>query len=166
MKYIIPVTLLIWSILLAGGTTQVTAEEASQADVATPQAITLALFRWATVEVGETRDNEMLGSLIVPQAYGVAIREEDGKRFARFDALTDLYVIPEQKPSPRGWLETVLGMKVEESSSGANAWTSYEIRRTTDGPVIKKGVTNVQLFHDGARWWVLGWVDIDQTGEK
>jgi len=36
-----------------------------------------------------------------------------------------------------------------------HVWSTYEARRTPDGPVIARGVNSIQLIHDGARWWIV-----------
>jgi len=45
----------------------------------------------------------------------------------------------------------------------AQVFSTYEERRTPDGPVNGRGVNALQLFWDGKRWWVASaiWFDED-----
>jgi hypothetical protein len=42
----------------------------------------------------------------------------------------------------------------ERFGSIANVFSTYESRRSPEGPVIARGINSLQLFHDGARWWI------------
>jgi hypothetical protein len=51
--------------------------------------------------------------------------------------------------------EIEIGRRVERFGSIAQAWSAYEARPSPDGAVIKRGINSVQLFFDGARWWIV-----------
>jgi len=34
-----------------------------------------------------------------------------------------------------------------------------------DGPVIRRGTTDLQMYFDGTRWWGLGWLDVPIESE-
>jgi hypothetical protein len=36
----------------------------------------------------------------------------------------------------------------------AHVLSTYESRRTPDGPVFARGVNSIDLFWDGIRWWI------------
>jgi hypothetical protein len=36
----------------------------------------------------------------------------------------------------------------------AHVFSTYESRRTPDGPVTDRGINSIQLFWDGTRWWI------------
>ena len=144
----------------------VSAEDSPLAeDVATPKSITLAIHRWASVEKGGVRDSELLAHLVTKDAYAIFFREKGGIRKHGTVSLMERYYKIEPTPATEGYLETVTGMRVEKTDHAANVWANYEIRNTNDGPVTATGVTNLQLYYDSTRWWVLGWVNI-KTSEK
>jgi hypothetical protein len=47
----------------------------------------------------------------------------------------------------------------------AQLMSTYEARRTADGPVIERGVNSLALYFDGQRWWIssAGW-DVERPG--
>lgn len=62
---------------------------------------------------------------------------------AEFFATTDFY-------------EIEVARRVERFGNIAWVRSVYEARRHPDDPeVLKRGVNNIQLYHDGERWWVL-----------
>ena len=36
----------------------------------------------------------------------------------------------------------------------AQVFSTYEWRRTSDGPAEGRGINLIELFHDGTRWWI------------
>jgi hypothetical protein len=37
----------------------------------------------------------------------------------------------------------------------AHVFSTYEARRTPQGPIIARGVNSIELFYDGKRWWIV-----------
>ena len=48
----------------------------------------------------------------------------------------------------------------------AHVWSTYEARRTQDGPVIARGINSIELFWDGKRWWIANAIWTDETPEN
>lgn len=45
-----------------------------------------------------------------------------------------------------------------------HVWSTYEYRDKPKGPFIGRGINSIQLYNDGERWWILGWVyDSERT---
>ena len=62
---------------------------------------------------------------------------------AAFFASTDFY-------------EIEVARRVERFGNIAWVRSVYEARRHPDDPeVLKRGVNSIQLYHDGARWWIV-----------
>ena len=40
----------------------------------------------------------------------------------------------------------------------ANVWSTFGVKEKLDGTFKAKGISSVQLFHDGNRWWILSWL--------
>tara|TARA_B110000240_G_scaffold133041_1_gene147648 strand:- start:72 stop:254 length:183 start_codon:yes stop_codon:yes gene_type:complete len=39
-----------------------------------------------------------------------------------------------------------------------NVWSTFGIREKVGGGFKEKGISSVQLYHDGNRWWILSWL--------
>jgi hypothetical protein len=127
-------------------------------DVATPTALALALHRWASTTSEQSLNIDDLFFLMDRDSVAILLDvRKDGRPERR--VLRDWFGGLE-RIDPRGWLETVLDVRVERQGRGANVWARYEVRHTRDGPVIRRGITDLQLYFDGTRWWGLGWLDV------
>ena len=62
-----------------------------------------------------------------------------------------------------GFYETEIHRVTRQVHDIAHVWSTYEMRRTPDGPVFGRGVNSVELLWDGARWWIAGAVWIDEA---
>jgi hypothetical protein len=57
---------------------------------------------------------------------------------------------------PMGFEERQIAMRVERFGCVAHAWSTYESRRTPEDPEpFSRGINSIQLYHDGARWWLV-----------
>ncbi|HEX6041834.1 hypothetical protein [Longimicrobium sp.] len=54
-----------------------------------------------------------------------------------------------------GFEERQIAMRVERFGCTAHAWSTYESRHAPDEPPFARGINSIQLYHDGARWWVV-----------
>jgi len=63
----------------------------------------------------------------------------------------------------KGFDEREIHRVTERFGSIANVFSTYESRRTKEGPVIARGINSLQLFHDGARWWIASATWQDET---
>ena len=56
----------------------------------------------------------------------------------------------------KGFYETELARRTEQFGQIAHVWSTYESRHCKDDPEpFMRGINSFQLFHDGARWWIL-----------
>jgi hypothetical protein len=39
-----------------------------------------------------------------------------------------------------------------------NVWSTFGIREKVGGVFKEKGISSVQLYYDGNRWWILSWL--------
>lgn len=132
-------------------------------DVATPKALALALHRWASTTSKQTLDIKDLFYLMDRDSVAILLdTRKDGRPDRRL--LRDWF--SSSKPiESQGWLEKVVSVRIEKQGRGANAWVRYEVRHTPDGPVIRRGITDLQMYFDGTRWWGLGWLDMPITAK-
>lgn len=55
--------------------------------------------------------------------------------------------------------EIEIAQRVERFGQVAHVWSRYEARPAPESPVLlKRGANSIQLFNDGARWWIAGTV--------
>ena len=65
----------------------------------------------------------------------------------------------------QGFSEREIHRVTEKFGNIAHVWSTYESRRTADGPVIARGINSVNLFWDGQRWWIANAVWQNETKE-
>ena len=134
-------------------------------DVESIEAITHALHRWASVKKGEVRDNRLLAYLVVPDAYAIDIIHDGDETSYRTSFIRD-WLKREPVPASIGYHEKVKVIKYDSVGQFANVWADYEIREVEGAPAISLGVTNIQVYYDGMRWWILGWQNIKRKRMK
>ena len=55
-----------------------------------------------------------------------------------------------------GFHEREIARRTERFGHIAHVWTTYEsLHSLSDAQPFARGINSVQLFHDGARWWIL-----------
>lgn len=54
-----------------------------------------------------------------------------------------------------GFFENEIKREVKQFGHSIHVWSSYEMRKTQDGPVIGRGINNLMLSFDGKRYWIL-----------
>ena len=55
------------------------------------------------------------------------------------------------------FINSIVETAVEKFGAICHVWSTYESRNTKTGPVIERGINSIELFYDGARFWILGW---------
>ncbi len=54
------------------------------------------------------------------------------------------------------FFEIEIAHRIERFGQVAHVWSLYEARSAPDSPtLLKRGANSIQLFHDGARWWIV-----------
>ena len=54
-----------------------------------------------------------------------------------------------------GFFERELNRISESFGTVTHAFSTYETRETSDGPVTNRGVNSIQIFHDGKRYYIV-----------
>jgi hypothetical protein len=55
-----------------------------------------------------------------------------------------------------GFYETEIRRRTEQFGQIAHVWSTYESRYSPeDREPFMRGINSIQLFHDGARWWIV-----------
>ncbi len=95
-------------------------------------------------------------SLHHPDAH-VMISGEDqqGKAFLRSMTLDEYH---KNAAGNSAFYEKEIHRKTETYGHITHVWSTYEYTFSPDGPVKGRGINSIQLYHDGDRWWILGWM--------
>ncbi|HEU0301163.1 MAG TPA: hypothetical protein VFR37_16985 [Longimicrobium sp.] len=57
---------------------------------------------------------------------------------------------------PIGFYERPIAARVERFGCIAHVWSTYDSRHSPDdAEPFARGINSIQLYHDGARWWVV-----------
>lgn len=84
-----------------------------------------------------------------------------GERFLRMMSLKEFH---ENTPDDE-FYESEIHRITETFGNITHVWSTYEYKDKPQGPVKGRGINSIQLYFDGQRWWILGWVyDMERTG--
>jgi hypothetical protein len=129
-------------------------------DVSSIDAIIRTSYDVISGPVGRPRDWERERTLFFPGARLIPTATVPGRNDV---ALTPLILDVEQyieRVEPlfqgKGFYETELARRTEQFGQIAHVWSTYESRyRKEDPDPFMRGINSFQLFHDGARWWIV-----------
>jgi uncharacterized protein (TIGR02246 family) len=48
----------------------------------------------------------------------------------------------------------------------AHLWSTHAIGAAPGGPIQRRGVTSLQLYFDGTRWWITSWITDEETASR
>lgn len=106
---------------------------------------------------GEAADADRDHCLHHPNAW-VAIASADSAGTPRVSVITLDDYHGANEPRQQGFWEWETDREVRRSGNMAHVWSSYASARTEDGEPFDTGVNTITLFHDGDRWWIMGWM--------
>jgi hypothetical protein len=130
-------------------------------DVATIDGIIQAYYEVVSGPAGESADAARDRSLHHPDAWvSIAGLDGDGNHVVNVTDLDGYH--GENAPRGAGFWEWETDRTVSRSGNMVHVWSSYASARTEGGEPYERGVNSITLFHDGARWWVMGWM-FDQS---
>jgi hypothetical protein len=95
-------------------------------------------------------------SLHHPDAHVmIAGEDQDGK--ARLTSIT-LDEYHQNYASTAAFYEREIHRETQTFGHITHVWSTYEYTFDPDGPVQGRGINSIQLYQDGERWWILGWI--------
>jgi hypothetical protein len=132
-------------------------------DVATIDGIIAAFYDVISGPAGERADVERDRSLHHPDAW-VAIAGAAGEGLGRV-RLTDLSGYHgSNAPRSQPFWEWETEREVRRSGNMVHVWSHYASAREPDGEPFDRGVNSITLYHDGDRWWIMGWMFDSSAG--
>jgi hypothetical protein len=139
------------------------AQEARPEDVSSIDAIIDAYYEIVSGPAGEAADADRDRSLHHPDAWvAIAGTDASGRPSANVMSLDDYH--GENVPRQQGFFEWETDRETRRSGNMVHVWSSYASARTPDGEPFTRGVNSITLFHDGTRWWIMGWMFDSSAG--
>lgn len=139
------------------------AQEARPEDVSSIDGIIDAYYEVVSGPAGEVADAARDRSLHHPEAWvAIAGTDASGRPSVNVTSL-DAYH-GENAPRQQGFFEWETDRETRRSGNMVHVWSSYAAARTPDGDPFMRGVNSITLFHDGTRWWIMGWMFDSSAG--
>ena len=132
--------------------------QANPADVASIDAIIAAAYDSISGPVGQKRDWERERSLYYPDARLIptakpSANDELAPELLDVDGLIARVV---SYFAEHGFYEKEIARRTEQFGRIAHVWSTYESRHKPGDPEpFMRGINSIQLFYDGARWWIV-----------
>ncbi len=133
--------------------------EANPADVASIDAIIAAAYDVISGPAGKKRDWDRERSLFIPGARLIPTAKKAGRADVDLAPLIldiDEYIARVEPLLQEGFYETEIARRTEQFGQFAHVWSTYESRhKPEDAEPFMRGINSIQLFNDGARWWIV-----------
>ena len=130
------------------------AEPAAPQDVATLDGILAAFYEVISGPAGEPRQWDRDRTLYLPGARQVATGVTGSKPYALVMDHAEYVERSNDAMLREGFFESEIHRAVERFGNLAHVYSTYESRRSRDGPVFARGVNSIDLYFDGTRWWI------------
>ncbi|MDH5805524.1 MAG: hypothetical protein OEZ54_10140 [Gemmatimonadota bacterium] len=130
---------------------------AQSEDVQTIDGIILALYDVISGGAGVERDWNRFLSLFDPEARLIPTFFNDRRATGQALVWSPAVYIERAGANiaANGFFEREIGRSSHRFENIAQVFSTYESRRTEDGPLIAKGINSIQLMWDGERWWIM-----------
>jgi len=139
------------------------AQQARPADVTSIDGIIRAYYEVVSGPAGERADVARDRSLHHPRAWvAIAGADTSGRPVVRVMTLEEYH--GSNAPRRQPFWEWETDRVVQRSGNMAHVWSSYASARSPGGEPFARGVNSITLFHDGERWWIMGWM-FDQSAQ-
>jgi hypothetical protein len=130
---------------------------AAPADVATPEGIVVALYDVISGDAGVARDWDRFRSLFHPTARLMPSgMNREGHGVVRSVTPDEYITRSEPLLVGEGFHEREIASRAERFGQIMHVWSSYEsLHSLSDRSPFARGINSIQLFNDGARWWIV-----------
>jgi hypothetical protein len=138
------------------GASELAPPAARGADVASIDSIITALYASISGPVGQARDWDRMRSLFIPGGRLIPTGERpDGTGSHRVLTVEDYVAGSGTALTDMGFREVEIGRTTEQFGNIAHTFSAYESYRGTETEPFMRGINSIQLWHDGARWWIV-----------
>lgn len=130
------------------------------AGLGTIEGIIDTLYAAVSAAAGEPRDWERFRTLFLPGARMIPTNRaiHHGQGGHPPDVMDVETFIRTTAPvlEPMDFFEVQVAMRVERFGCIAHVWSTYDSRHAPDAAEpFARGINSIQLYYDGARWWVV-----------
>jgi hypothetical protein len=135
-------------------------------DVATIDGMIKAYYEIVSGPKGQPRDWARDRTLYIADVRFVPVDvAKDGKITPRISTHQQ-FAEASASLEKEGFFEDEIHRITERFGPIAHVWSTYESRRTPDGPIIGRGINSIELFWDGTRWWIANAIWTSETKES
>ena len=127
-----------------------------KADVETIDGIIKAYYEIMSGPAGELINFKRDKSLHYKNALILFSSSYDKKIYNDIENVYDLHENSAKTKS--GIWEYEIERDTHQFGNIANVWSTFGIKEKADGIFLEKGISSIQLYHDGNRWWILSWL--------
>ena len=126
-------------------------------DVATLDGIIDALYASISGPAGAERDWPRFRTLFVPDARMMPTgRRQDGTGVRRVWTLDEYIATAGPQLKSGGFFEREIARRTDRFGNVVHLFSTYESRRKAEDPQpFMRGINSIQLWNDGARWWII-----------
>ena len=126
-------------------------------DVATPEAIIRRAYALLSGRANEARDWESWKALHAPGARLIPLEKgATGELVARVFSPEEFIASRSAFLAQQDFYEWETDRREDRFGDLVHVWSSYDAAATMHGaPIIRRGVNSIQLWFDGARWWIV-----------
>lgn len=133
------------------------AQGARPEDVSSIDGIMQAYYEAVSGPAGGVVDVARDQSLHHPNAWvAIARTDQSGRPTVRVMTLAEYH--GDNVPRTDPFWEWETDRHTQRSGNLVHVWSSYASARSPGGDPFDRGVNSVTLFHDGERWWIMGWM--------
>ncbi len=127
------------------------------ADARSIDAIVAALYEVISGDAGQARDWNRFRALAHPTARLMPTgRDAQGTTVARVFTPEEYIARSEPFMLEQGFHEREIARRTERFGAVAHVFSTYDARHSlSDLEPFVRGINSIQLFHDGARWWII-----------
>lgn len=125
------------------------------ADVSTLDGLMLAYYEVVSGGPGVPRDVARDLSLHHPDAAIFIDKRNEKKARELVRVSVKEYHANAKVNLEAGFFERETKRETKSFGHSVHVWSTYETRRTPDGPVTARGINNIILSYDGKRYWIL-----------
>ena len=129
---------------------------AREQDVQTVDSIIQALYQVISGPSGQKRDWDRFRSLFAPGARLIPALSRPGEKpVIRVLDVEEYIRRTDSIFEKEDFWESEKERKTDTSGNLVHVFSMYESRRAQTGQPFQTGVNSIQLFNDGARWWIV-----------
>lgn len=127
-------------------------------DVATLDGIIKAYYEVVSGPAGQPRETARDKSLHHPGARAIITGvDKSGKPYIENLTLEEYHKRSQAGGDPAFW-EREIHRVTERFGNIAHVWSTYAWQDEEKGPVKGRGINSIDLYFDGTRWWITGWI--------